>query len=174
MPDKSTAAPKPADIAAFAATIITHRGQPAGICIKFRRFDGASALVHLTPQENARLLGALKEYMERGRHEGLMFQFYDNPALAEVLADSHPYNTLLSMAPPLASEEAGEARKATTVVKSTFADRGSHFVYRAGFADGSTAEFSLHECVAFNVWGFITKMEQDSRLLFGHHSVGRA
>jgi hypothetical protein len=116
----------------------------------------------------------LKEYMETGRHKGLMLQFYDNPTLAEDLADTHPYNTLLSMAPPLTPEEAGEARKATTVVKSTFAEHGSYFIYRVGLADGSAAEFALHECVAFNVWGFITKMEQDSQLLFGHGSIGLA
>jgi hypothetical protein len=67
---------------------------------------------------------------------------------------------MLSMAPPLAPEEAGDARKAKTVVKSMFADRGSYFLYRVGFADGSAAEFALHECVAFNVWALLRKCGQ--------------
>lgn len=158
---------QPTDVASFTASIITFQGNPVGTCIKFRHFDQTESLLHVQPRETNRLLGAINQYMEQGRHQSLMLKFYENPALAQDLSTDHPYNTLLNMTPKMSEDEAGTARKATSVEESSFADQESVFVYRVRYADGGNAEFKLHECIAFNLFGFIFKMQQDNAILGG-------
>lgn len=158
---------RPDDIASFNATIVTARGIPVGTCLKLRRLDGRDHVLHLRPEQAGRLFKALEEYMEHGNHQGLMLAFHNDPALVEKLAPTHPYNTLLTMSPAFNEGEAGDLRRATDVAESQFAARGAFVTYQAGFSSGDRAEFRLHECVAFNLWGFINKMVSDAGVLYG-------
>lgn len=167
MPDQAKPLLQPGDIASFNVTIVTSKGRPVGTCIKFRRFGGSDQMVHLRPEEGGRLMAALEEYYLNGRHKNLMYHFHHHPEIAGALPDSHPYNTLLSMKPPLEPGEAGALTKQTDVVESTFADRGEFLMYRVRFTSGERAEFPLHECVAHNLCSFIAKMVDDAGQLFG-------
>jgi len=71
------------------------------------------------------------------------------------------------MSPELCPEEAGDLRHSTDVEESTFTGKGSFVTYRVRFVNGDTSEFRLHECIAFNIWGFITKMVNDADALLG-------
>ncbi|WP_454688236.1 hypothetical protein [Achromobacter aloeverae] len=155
------------DVAAFNATIVSVRGQPVGICLKLRRLDGQDQLLHLRPAQSRKLVNAIVDYIENGDHQALMFQFHNDQRLTANLSQLHPYNTLLSMTPEFGPLEAGDLRRSSDVEESTFIGKGSFFTYRVKFVDGATAEFRLHECVAFNVWGFITKMVDDTGKLMG-------
>lgn len=158
---------QPDDVASFNATIVTLKGEPVGLCIKFRRFNRVDHLLHLRPEEGGRLMAALSEYFVHGRHKNVLLSLAQDPSAAASLPKSHPYNTLVSMSPELSSDEAGGVSKKTDVIKSTFADRGEFLVYRVCFKSGDQAEFSLHECVAHNLYPFIEKMIEDADKLFG-------
>ena len=77
------------------------------------------------------------------------------------------------MQPTIATDEAADLKEATDVVESTFSARGSFVTYEVKFRSGATAQFRLHECVAFNLWGFIHKMVADAEVLF-HGDAGNA
>jgi len=155
------------DVAGFNATIVTLNGEPAGVCLKLRRLKGSDHVLHLRPVESSRLVRAIEQYMQLGNHQGLMMQFHCTPSLTDGLSAQHPYNTLLNMSPAFAPDEAGEVRHSTDVEESTFTGKGEFVTYRVRFVSGETAEFRLHECIAFNIWGFVTKMAQDADLLSG-------
>ena len=155
----------PDDVASFNAGIVTSQGQPRGTCVKLRRLDGRDHLLHLRPEQGGRLAKALQEYIEHGKHQGLMLELYKHPGLVEKLPATHLYNTLVSMQPKMSHEEAGHRQESTDVVESTFSARGSFVTYHVKFKSGEEAEYRLHECVAFNLWGFISKMVADAETL---------
>lgn len=157
----------PDDVAGFDASIVTIGGQPAGICLKLRRLDGRDHVLHLRPLQSSRLVRAIEQYIEQGDHQALMVLFHEDPRLTADLSEQHPYNTLLSMWPKLGEEETGNARRSTDVEESTFTGKGPFVIYRVKFVSGETSEFRLHECVAFNIWGFLTKMVNDADMLLG-------
>lgn len=163
----------PDDVASFNAGIVTSNGQPRGTCVKLRRLDGRDHLLHLRPEQGGRLVKALQEYIEHGKHQGLMLALYEDPGLVEKLPATHPYNTLVSMQPKMSHDEAGHLQESTDVVESTFSARGSFVTYQVKFRSGEEAEYRLHECVAFNMWGFISKMVADAETLF-HGAAGSA
>lgn len=144
-------------VSSFEVGIIGVSGSPVGMCIKFRYFDGSEALSHWPTPLLARLMQALLEYIETGRHFKFMFKATDDPTLVQKLPARHPYHTLNDEKPDLSSAEVGNSTKNTRVESCSFADQGPTFVVRPVYGDTQTIEIFMHEYTAFSLWGYINE-----------------
>lgn len=156
-------------VASFEAGIVTVKGEPVGICVKFRYFDGTGALSHWPTKQLAHLIRGLLEYGESGRHDQFMFKASANPQIVDSLPPRHPYHTLLNERPELSADEVGMSSPKTRVTSCIFVDRGPTFVLRPEYADGSKAEIFMHEYTVFSLWGYLQEYIKAYDMLSAPH-----
>lgn len=159
-------------VASFESGIITKSGNPVGMCIKFRLFDGAEILLHWPMQQFGILLKALVEYIEQGRHSNFMFRVKDDPSLVSDLPPRHPYHTLLSEVPQISPSEVGSPTASTKVASCSFVDMGSIFVLRPIYGNGEIGDIYMHEYTAFSLQGYLDEYVQAYDKLSGKHEGG--
>ena len=144
-------------ISSFEVGVITTQGTPAGLCLKFRHFDGSDTVTHWPLPGCDRLVKALLEYVEHGCHEQFMFRAKADPAFVATLPPRHPYHTLLSEIPAISESELCDLSLATLIKDSNFVDRGSTFVLKLDLANNETKDIYMHEYTAFSLYGYIVE-----------------
>ncbi len=146
-------------VSSFEAGIISVQSQKAGMCIKFRMFDGSDITQHYPLPQFSELLRGLTEYVNSGRHTKFFFRAHEDNSLVANLNPRHPYHTLLTEKPGLTEDEIGGVNKQSMVADVVCIDRGMSFILRCTYVVSGGVDIPMHEYTAFSLLGYLQEIE---------------
>lgn len=154
-------------VSSFESGIITLNGLWIGVCLKLAMYDHSEKLMHWPPDSFRDLMTALETYATELGHDAFMLRAETNPDLVANLPPRHPYNTLLTEAPKISTDEIGYTSASMTVASARFISRGPTFEVRPVYSDGRTECIFFHEYTALSMYCYLEHYLEAAKELSG-------